>query len=131
MYGLSIALNSYIVNSYNYTSNIGDLHFFHPEDNDIQKKQMSVLENKNTGETIKLRTPILFKITTDSEGIYYENEEYNIYACGHNQDEVEHDVYDEFISNYKAYAKERDELLDEKAQKLKYKILNICGAINA
>lgn len=129
MYGLSMTLNAYIPD--NYTNNIGNVYFSQSEDNGVQKKQMSVLEDKNTGKTIKLRTPICFKITTDSEGIYYECEEYNLYACGRTQEETEQDVYDEFISNYKAYAEEQDDLLDEKAKQLKYKILNICGAINA
>lgn len=94
-------------------------------------KQMNVLENKSTGSKIKLKKPIMFRIEVDKNGIYYNNDEYNIYACGNTQGEAENDVYEEFLFNYESYAEEDDDRLDEKAKLLKYKLLKICGDISA
>ncbi len=94
-------------------------------------KKVSYLKNYITNEYIYLNFPITFEINIDSNGFYYTNEEYNIYAYGVTQTEAELDIFNEFELQYKEYAMEKDENLDKNAKKLKYKLHNIFEGTNA
>lgn len=74
---------------------------------------------------IYLKKPILFKMTSDKNGIYYDSEEYNIYAYGKTQEEAMQDVYDCFQMIYSVYGLEDDNILSESAKSFKYKVLGI------
>lgn len=91
----------------------------------------SELKNKKSGEYIKLKGIIEFKIEIDKNGFYYSNEEYNIFAFGETQRDVEDDVFDEFMIQYNFYTNENDNDLDKNARILKYKLLKIYGGKNA
>lgn len=93
-------------------------------------KQIQLLKNKETGDIIRLKKPITFEIDVDEDGIYYSNSEYNIYASGVTQKDVEDSLFEEFMFIYNSYAKESDNNLDENAKKLKYKLLRIYGDNN-
>lgn len=94
-------------------------------------KSFSYLKDCNTNRCIYLNEPITFQISIDSDGVYYSNEEYNIYAYGKNQKEAEQDIFNEFELQYKEYAMEDDKNLDKNARQLKQKLLNIYGEENA
>lgn len=91
----------------------------------------SELKNSITGEVIKLNKAINFKIDIDENGFYFSNDEFNIYAYGATQTEVQNDILEEFKEQYNFYAKEKDENLDDNAKKLKYSLLKIYGGKNA
>lgn len=91
----------------------------------------SELKNTKVGEYIKLKGIIEFKIEIDQNGFYYSSEEYNIFAYGKTQQDVENDVFDEFMIQYNLYANENDRDLDKNARILKYKLLKIYGGKNA
>lgn len=97
----------------------------------IYNISFSELKNKKSGEYVKLKSTIEFKIEIDKNGFYYSNEEYNIFAFGETQRDVEDDVFDEFMIQYNFYTKENDNDLDKNARILKYKLLKIYGGKNA
>jgi len=100
-------------------------------ENRTYTKSFSYLKDYNTDEYIILNEPITFQIEMDSNGIYYSNDEYNIYAYGKSQKDAEQDVFNEFELQYKEYAMENDNKLDENAKKLKYRLLAVFGGKNA
>lgn len=97
----------------------------------IYNISFSELKNKKSGEYVKLKSTIEFKIEIDKNGFYYSNEEYNIFAFGETQRDVEDDVFDEFMIQYNFYTNENDNDLDKNARILKYKLLKIYGGKNA
>ena len=94
-------------------------------------KKISYLKNYITNEYIYLNFPIIFEINIESNGFYYTNKEYNIYAYWTTQEDAELDIFNEFEFQYKEYAMESDENLDKNAKELKYKLLAIFGGKNA
>ena len=123
--------NYSLYNNIDYVDSVFNVDVFANTINSVYYKKMQILENKETGENVKLKFPMIFKIEVDKNGIYYSNDEYNLYASGETQAEAENDVFEEFMINYCAYAREKDNLLDTNAKNLKYKLLKICGDFNA
>lgn len=84
-----------------------------------KKKEFSILKNDTTGREIYLNDKIVFEIEIDENGFYYSNNKYNIYAFWETQNEVENNLVEEFLIQYKAYALEEDENLDSNSLILK------------
>lgn len=53
---------------------------------DFINVSLSEIISPKYNKIIYLKKPILFKMTSDKNGIYYDNEEYNIYAYGKTQE---------------------------------------------
>lgn len=92
---------------------------------DFINVSLSKIISPKYNKIIYLKKPILFKMTSDENGIYYDNEEYNIYAYGKTQEEAMQDVYDCFQMIYAVYGLEDDNVLSESAKSFKYKVLDI------
>ncbi len=116
---------------FDYTSNEGDDYYLRSENDSLNRKEFLVLKNNITNEMIRLNDKIVFEIEIDENGFYYSNSKYNIYAFGETQEEVENNLLEEFMIQYKAYAMEKNENLDENALKLKEDLLSIYGGNNA
>lgn len=86
---------------------------------------LSYIKSSKYNKIIYLKKPILFKMTSDKNGIYYDSEEYNIYAYGKTQEEAMQDVYDCFQMIYEGYGLEDDNILAEESKSFKYKVLGI------
>lgn len=86
---------------------------------------LSEIISPKYNKIIYLKKPILFKMTSDKNGIYYDSEEYNIYAYGKTQEEAMQDVYDCFQMIYEGYGLEDDNILAEESKAFKYKVLDI------
>ncbi len=86
---------------------------------DFINVSLSEIISPKYNKIIYLKKPILFKMTSDENGIYYDSEEYNIYAYGKTQEEVMQDVYDCFQMIYEGYG------LAEESKAFKYKVLDI------
>ena len=86
---------------------------------------LSYIKSSKYNKIIYLKKPILFKMTSDKNGIYYDSEEYNIYAYGKTQEEAMQDVYDCFQMIYEGYGLEDDNILAEESKVFKYKVLGI------
>ena len=76
---------------------------------------------------VKLLKSIDFTISSDEDGFYYSNKQYNVYVYGINQEEAENNLYEELLFQYKAYAYEDDSQLDTNAKILKYNLLSLLG----
>lgn len=94
---------------------------------DFINVSLSEIISPKYNKIIYLKKPILFKMTSDENGIYYDSEEYNIYAYGKTQEEAMQDVYDCFQMIYAVYGLEDDNVLSESAKALKCRILDIYG----
>lgn len=116
---------------FDYTSNEGDDYYLRSENDSLNRKEFLVLKNNITNEMIQLNDKIVFEIEIDENGFYYSNSKYNIYAFGETQEEVENNLLEEFMIQYKAYALEKNENLDKNALKLKENLLSIYGGTNA
>ncbi|MGN1355241.1 MAG: hypothetical protein ACI4WP_01040 [Bacilli bacterium] len=77
---------------------------------------------------IKLSKKIDFIITSDEDGFYYTNKNYNIYVYGETQKEAESLLYEELKFQFDNYALEEDEKLDTNAKRLKNNLLSLFGA---
>lgn len=86
---------------------------------------LSYIKSSKYNKIIYLKKPILFKMTSDENGIYYDSEEYNIYAYGKTQEEAMQDVYDCFQMIYEGYGLADDNILAEESKAFKYKVLGI------
>ena len=95
------------------------------------KKEFIKLENKETGKYIILNKSITFYIEINKDGFYYSNDQYNIYAFGKCQSEVENNLLEEFLIQYESYAFTSDDKLDSKALLLKKNLLSIYGENSA
>ena len=60
---------------------------------DFINVSLSEIISPKYNKIIYLKKPILFKMTSDENGIYYDSDEYNIYAYGKTQEEAMQDVY--------------------------------------
>ena len=58
---------------------------------------LSEIISPKYNKIIYLKKPILFKMTSDKNGIYYDSEKYNIYAYGKTKEELENWKY--FVFN--------------------------------
>lgn len=86
---------------------------------------LSYIKSSKYNKIIYLKKPIMFKMTSDENGIYYDSEEYNIYAYGKTQEEAMQDVYDCFQMIYEGYGLADDNILAEESKAFKYKVLGI------
>lgn len=77
---------------------------------------------------IKLSKKIDFIITSDEDGFYYTNKNYNIYVYGETQKEAEDLLYEELKFQFDNYALEEDDKLDTNAKRLKNNLLSLFGA---
>lgn len=94
-------------------------------DYSMLKKSFSELFDKNTNKRIQLLKKIDFIISSDENGFYYENKQFNIYVYGENQKEAEDNIFEELLFQYNNYVYEDDDKLDTNALKLKYDLLSI------
>lgn len=92
---------------------------------DFINVSLSEIISPKYNKVIYLKKPILFKMTSDKNGIYYDSEEYNIYAYGKTQEEAMQDVYDCFQMIYEGYGLAEDNILAEEFKSFKYKVLGI------
>lgn len=121
-------LASDVYNNYVNNSPLSE-YFINKEESVVNSGNISLSEiiSPKYNKIIYLKKPILFKMTSDENGIYYDSEEYNIYAYGKTQEEAMQDVYDCFQMIYSVYGLEDDNVLSESAKALKCRILDIYG----
>ena len=94
-------------------------------------KSFTELKNAVTNERILLKNPIVFDIEIGEDGFYFINDDYNIYAYGSTQAEAENNIFEEFEDQYRFYALEDDQKLDDNAKIIKNNLLTVYGGRDA
>ena len=89
------------------------------------QKSFIELYDVDQDKMVRLSKSIEFVISSDEDGFYYSNEEYNVYVYGKTQNDAENNLLCELKFQYHSYVFENDCDLDTNAQKLKYKLLSL------
>ena len=88
-------------------------------------KSFSELFDSRNGKNIQLLKRIDFNISSDEDGFYYTNRQYNIFVFGESQLDAENNIFDELMFQYNRYVFEKDEDLEKKKKRLKYDLLSL------